>query len=289
MLPSSCGLGCTGTIWAAMRRHLVTADGAELRPHDHTAWCGHGPRQLHRLASSVFTAAAQRNELMLLVSDEPRREWLTDLENVDPLLERGALRLIPAEEVYAYPADAAAQLGQFEAIVEQALADGYTGVSVVADNSRLVETSQDDFDAWLAWEAAADQLQLTRPIVGVCYFDLRRVPSNRMAELAAMHPVRYEGFPTPTFQIFCEGDALRVLGDLDAFHSHEVRRVVSAAVSVTGRELDISELEFIDHKTLLTLDEVARSGASVRLRGARSIVHRVWSLLDLTTPALEFS
>ena len=56
----------------------------------------------------------------------------------------------------------------------------------------------------------------------------------------------------------------------------QVRRVVGTAVSVTGRELDISELDFIDHKTLLTLDEVARSGASVRLRGARSIVHRVW-------------
>lgn len=236
----------------------------------------------------MFGAAAQRNELMVLVSDQPRREWLTALEDVDALVEREALRLIPAEEVYAYPSDAAAQLTRFETMVEQALADGYSGVSVVADNSRLVEASQHDFDEWLAWEATADQLQLTRPIVGVCYFDLRRVPSHRMAELAAMHPVRYEEFPEPTFQVFCDADALRVLGDLDAFHADQVRRVVGTAVSVTGRELDISELEFIDHRTLLTLDEVARSGASVRLRGARAIVHRVWNLLDLKTPALEF-
>ena len=271
-----------------MRKHLVTADAAGLRPHDHTAWCGEGPRQLHRLAASVFSAAAQRNEQMLFVSDEPRREWLTNLEGVDALIERGALRLVAAEDVYAYPSDAAVQLARFEATVEQALADGYSGVSVVADNSRLVEASEDDFDAWLAWEAAADQLQLNRPILGVCYFDLRRVPSSRMAELAAMHPVRFDGFAEPTFQVFCDADALRVLGDLDAFSAEQVRRVVGTAVSVTGRELDISEVDFIDHKTLLTLDEVARSGATIRLRGARSIVHRVWKLLDLPTPALEF-
>lgn len=271
-----------------MRRHLVTGDAAGLRAHDHTAWCGEGPRQLHRLAASVFNAAAQRNELMLLVSDQPRPEWLVDLEHLDVLLERGALRLASVDEVYRNLADPAAQLHQFEATLDQAIAEGYTGLSVVADNSRMVEGSDEDFDAWLAWEATADQLQVAKQILGVCYFDLQRVPVDRLAQLSAMHPVRYEGFPRPTFQVFCDADALRVLGELEGLNTDEVRRIVGAAVSVTGRELDISELEFIDHHALLALDQVARSGAEVRLRGARNIVHRVWGLLDVTTPALEF-
>jgi hypothetical protein len=226
---------------------------------------------------------------MLLVSDEPRREWLEDLDDVDALIERGALQLSSVDEVYAHPIDPVAQLGEFEATVSRALAEGYSGVSVVADNSRLISGGEEDFGAWLAWEATADQLQASRPILGVCYFDVRRVPRNRLIELAAMHPVRYEGFPESSFQVFCEADALRVLGDLEGIYSDELRRVVGSAVAVTGRDLDISEVEFIDHKALLALDEVARSGIMVRVRGARTIVHRVWDLLDLTTPALEFS
>jgi hypothetical protein len=271
-----------------MRRHLVTGDAAGLRAHDHTAWCGEGPRQLHRLAESVFSAAAERNDLMLLVSDEPRPEWLVDLEHLDVHLERGALRLASVDTVYANFADPRAQLHQFEATLEQALAEGYSGLSVVADNSRMVEGSDEDFEAWLAWEATADQLQLNRQVLGVCYFDVQRVPSDRLAQLSAMHPVRYEGFPQPSFQVFCDADALRVLGELDGINTDQVQRVVGAAVSVTGRELDISELGFIDHNALLALDQVARSGADVRLRGARRIVHRVWDLLDVSTPALEF-
>lgn len=271
-----------------MRRHLVTGDAAGLRAHDHTAWCGEGPRQLHRLAASVFDEAAQRNELMLLVSDQPRPEWLVDLEHLDALLERGDLRLASVDAVYANFFDPVAQLHQFEATLEQALAEGYSGLSVVADNSRMVEGSDEDFDAWLAWEATADQLQLNRQVLGVCYFDLQRVPTERLAQLAAMHPVRYQGFPRPTFEVFCDADALRVLGELEGLNTDEVQRVVGAAVSVTGRELDISDLEFIDHNALLALDQIARSGTNIRVRGARSIVHRVWGLLDVPTPALEF-
>jgi anti-anti-sigma regulatory factor len=110
-----------------------------------------------------------------------------------------------------------------------------------------------------------------------------------MVELAAMHPVRCAQFPQPDFQVFCDADALRVIGDLEGIHRDQIRRVVGSAVSATGRELDISELDFMDHNALLTLDEVSRSGAGVRLRGARNIVHRVWQLLDLPKPALEFS
>jgi N-acyl-D-aspartate/D-glutamate deacylase len=241
------------------------------------------------VASSVFRTAAARDQLLLLVGDEPDRDWLTGIENVDELLERGALRLTSVDDAYAHRDDPAAQLAQFEATLDQALSDGYAGLTVVADNSRMLEGGQEDFEAWLAWEAAADQLQATRPVLGVCYFDLDRVPAERLIELAAVHPLRCDGFPTPTFQVFCDEERLRVVGELEALYADQVRRVVGSVVSVTGRELDLSELEFIDHNTLLMLDEIARSGAAVRLRGARDIVRRIWALLDVPTPALELS
>jgi hypothetical protein len=47
----------------------------------------------------------------------------------------------------------------FEEVIDAALADAYSGVSVVADNSMMAAGSVDDFAAWLGWEATADELQ----------------------------------------------------------------------------------------------------------------------------------
>jgi hypothetical protein len=276
------------TARVTVRRSLIAADAAGLRTHDHTAWCGDGPREFHELAASVFSAAVTRNELMLFVCEQPRREWLTDLGDVDHLVDRGALQLTSIDDVYTDLAAAADQRARFEALLEQALTNGYSGVCVVADNSPLVTRSDEAFEDWLAWEAVADQLQANRPMSGVCYFDRRRVSSDRLADLAAMHPVRCHRFSEPTFQVFCDADSLRVLGELDGLSTDRIRRVVGTAVSATGLMLDITELEFIDHTTLRTLNQVAEAGAAVRLRGANSVVRRVWELLDLPTPALEF-
>lgn len=43
----------------------------------------------------------------------------------------------------------------------------------------------------------------------------------------------------------------------------------------------------MDHRALLTLNEVAGTGRTVRLSGAMEIVRRLWDLLDLASPALE--
>lgn len=59
------------------------------------------------------------------------------------------------------------------------------------------------------------------------------------------------------------------------------------APKATHRVLDISKVEFIHHGVLLALNDLAGKDGTVRPSGANGLV-RVWQLLDLASPALEF-
>lgn len=272
----------------APRRHLTTWDPSGLCVHDHVAWSGEAPDALDRIAVSVFSGAAERGELMVFVCDDPDRQRLAGLAGVDDLIARGALQLLSVADTYDRSLDAGAQLLVFEELLERALADGHTGISVVADNSALAAGSDEDFAAWLNWEATADALQATRPVGGVCYFDHRLVSSERMADLAVMHPVLSADFEAPSFQIFVDGDAVRVVGALDYFCIEKLRRILGAAPKITDRVLDISEVEFVHHGALRAFNDLAGNDRAVRLSGVSDVVRRVWKLLDVASPALEF-
>jgi hypothetical protein len=270
-----------------MRRQLTTSDPSGFRVHDHVAWCGDGPHALDRLAVSTFSAAVGRGELMMFVSDAPDPLQLVGLAHLDALVTNGALQLASIEDTYRDFSDPTAQRRVFDVVVDAALADGYSGVCVVADNSSMAAGSDDDFAAWLGWEATADDLQATRPVTGVCYFDRQRVPPERMADLATMHPVLSADIAAPTFQLYVDGDTVRVSGAVDFFSVEQLRRILDDAPKLTDRILDLSDVEYVHHRALLSLNELATEGRTVRLK-TQSIVRNMWSLLDMPSAALEF-
>lgn len=225
---------------------------------------------------------------MVFVGDDPDRLRRAGFAGTDELIDRGALQLQTVRDTYEDFSDPTAQLAMFEDLLERSLAEGYTGISVVADNSTLAAGSDDAFAAWLAWEATADALQATRPVSGVCYFDRRRVRRERLADLAVMHPVLSADFDAPSFQLFVDGDVVRVVGALDYFCVQRLRRILLAAPRTTERVLDVSEVDFAHHGALWALNDLAGNGRRVRLSGAKDIVRRVWQVLDPPAPALEF-
>lgn len=272
-----------------MRRRFITSDASELHLHDHVAWCGEGTAGLDAIARDVFSAAAGRGEQMLLVSDPPDPERLAGLDDADELLGRGALQVAGVEETYRNIFDLVAQLAAFTELVDRALGAGYSGLCVVGDNSRFVANdSEGDFAAWLAWETAADRLQAVRPVTGVCYFDRQIVPPDRLKEVASIHPVLSSGLGTPMFQIFVDGDALRLVGEVDALSADSLHRTLASAAT-SGGVVDVSGVVFMDHRALLTLDRVARERGGLRIRGVRPFLRRVWDLLGVAEAGLEFA
>lgn len=272
------------------RRHFSTSDATDFLPHDHVLWCGEGPTELHRVAVSAFSAAAPRGERMFFISDQPRTQQLaalSDLESFTTLVENGSLQVLTVGDTYYDLFDPDAQRAHFEQALEEALSEGHTGICVVADNSPLAGGSDEEFGAWLAWEATADAIQARKPVTGVCYLDRHAVNAQRMSDISAMHPVLSTGVEEPNFRIYVDQESVRVIGELDYWCAEQLRRILLSYPKASELVLDLSELSFIDHRALLVMDHVARRGHDLRVRGARPIVHRLWEHLGLEKAQLE--
>lgn len=270
-----------------MRTRYITSDASSFDLHDHVAWCGVGDA-FDRMAVGVFSAAARRGDQLYFVCERPDPERLVGLEDCEELLERGALVLAEVGATYAKFADPSAQREVFESQLERAISSGYRGICVVADNSSMANGNDEEFAAWLAWETMADRLQATRPVTGICYFDRQVVQSARLADLSATHPVLSVGFAQPRFQVYVDDDAVRVTGDIDHWAVEQLRRILTVTPNLPELALDLSDVGFLDHGALVVLNQLAREGRPLRVRGARTIVRRVFELLDLPHPGLEF-
>lgn len=228
---------------------------------------------------------------MLLVAENPGPELLAGLDDLDGLLRGGRLLLAAVEDAYREIGDPSAQVGAFGELLEGSLAEGYAGMCVVADNSRFAAGSDEQFQSWLTWEAVADDFEACRPVSGVCFFDRRAVPERRLVDLAAVHPMLSRGFREPMFQIIVSsegGRVLEVMGELDALCAEQLHRTLTARPKMAEMVLDVGRVEYVDHRALLVLNQFAEEGVSLTVRNARPIFRRVWDLLDLSRPALEF-
>jgi len=271
-----------------MRRHFTARKPSDLRPHDHVAWRGESADTLVSVAARSFAAAAARGEQLHFVADSAEQAHrLAAREGYGELLERGVLHLSTVDAAYrAFPDTAALRRG-FEDLLGAALRDGYSGICVVADNTRLADGTDEEFAAWLAWEAVADRLQERLPITGVCYFDRTRVPGRRMADLAALHPVLSPGFGRPSFQLFADGDALAVAGEVDTLSAPRFAQLLHVHGGAEVPVVDLSRLGFIDHRGLTVLGGLGARGRPVQVRGASPTVRRLLRLLDGAVPSME--
>ena len=273
-----------------VRRQVRVNRADAIEPHDHVAWYGDGADDLYALARVALAAGVRRGEKLMFVAREPQPAFLRGIGDLDRLLERGQLEVVDVDEVYgsSHSFSAAEQLATFEGVLEEALAAGYTGIRVVADNTPLVNGDDDDFHRWLQWEQITDRFQARSNVTGVCYFDRGVLDARRQSDIAALHPVRAESSVEPPFSLFADGDAVSVTGALDAWSAEQFRRVLDTSPGADALVVDLSHAEYVDHRALLALNEVASAERPVRIRRAPGIVQRMPSLLSISTPYLSF-
>jgi anti-anti-sigma regulatory factor len=253
-----------------------------LESHDHVAWVGDGQTTLNRLARSFFAAGVGANERMMLIVENPDPGRLAGLEGLDALLASGQLTIASVDDVYqgGTDFDPNQQLAIFTEVLDESLAAGYQGIRVLADNTPLVRGGELDFHRWLAWEQLTDRFQAQREVLGLCYFDRRQLPADRLDDLLAIHPVHSPSQRPPLFSLFNEIDGLNVTGEIDIQSQERFRRVLDAAPIGEEVVFDFGEAHYVDHRALMALAEIARNGATVRIRRARPIVQRLWECLD---------
>ena len=273
-----------------MRRQLRIQDAAVLEPHDHVAWYGDGAPDLYALASAALADGARRGEKLLFVAEDPDPARLSEIGGLDRLLEIGQLELHGIDEVYGTGLEfsAGAQLTTFEGVLAGALADGYSGIRVVADNTPFVCADDQSFRRWLAWEQLTDRFQASSNVTGICYFDRGALSGERQADLAALHPIRSVSGVEPSFSLFVDDDAVLVTGTLDAFSDDRFRRILATTPDDRPLVADLSRTEFVDHRALLALGALASTDRPVRIRGAVPILRKLPSLLGISTQDLCF-
>ncbi|MFD0823935.1 MEDS domain-containing protein, partial [Micromonospora zhanjiangensis] len=176
---------------------------------------------------------------------------------------RGAARIVPLNATYDAGAavDPEAQAAVFVAAAETALADGYAGLRVVADCTSLVRTPA-ALEAFARYEHVVDREMQRQPLAGLCAFDRTRLDDRILVELACLH--QETNVDAALFRLHaCDPDAgcAALTGELDP-STHELFAQALDRVDprpVDGRlVLDASGLRYVDHRSLLLLQDFAR-------------------------------
>jgi len=263
-----------------LTRRRARAESAEsLRPHDHTMWTGEGLEDLYAMAAEAFVEGVRRNEKLILVAPAPDASRLHGI-GVERLLEDGQLEVLDVRDVYGgTDFSASAQLATFQHVLADALADGYSGIRVVADNTPLAQGDDTSFARWLAWEQLTDHFQAESMVTGICFFDRTALSAQRLTDLAALHPMRAAaGSAEPPFSLFADRDAILLVGSLGADASDRLRRLLATVDFTLKPAIDLTAAHLLDDAALAVLAGFASAERPLVLRGNDHLRRRLDAL-----------
>jgi hypothetical protein len=274
-----------------LRNHRVLDHPAVLDEHDHVSWCGPRVTDFTRLAAAAFDMGTVRNDRLILVGQVADFDQLRIDAEFGRLVDDGTLTVQGSDEVYGDGTnfDPVRQLETFTAVVDEALAQGYDGVRIVADNTPMITGDDDTFRRWLTWEQMADRFLAGRPVVGVCYFDDAGVDGDRLDVLEALHPLTHGRAEEPSFRLFVDNGTVVVTGEIDGQTIHLLREALATRPRCHGElVVDLGHADFIDHRTLQEFGRWATAAAAVELHGVNATLRRLWHVLDLATDNVRF-
>ena len=266
----------------------VISSPTHLSPGDHVCWpyCHH--EDLVSGARAYVAEGLARDERVAYVSDRPPGELRHDLDGVPDLdehLEQGRLLLVPFDSLPVTKPSVrpSAELPVLGAMSAAALEAGYRGLRMFANGSVRAQGPARRAEH-VRYEHLIDRFCLTHPVTMLCAYDSSLLGDAAVAELACVHRLT-RGKLSP-FHLSADPRAdVALAGSVDTLSA---TRLVTAleriGIPAPGEtlEIDTSALEFIDHRTLVTLDQyAARRRATVVLQSAPSIAQRLMTLIPL--------
>lgn len=245
---------------AALRPSGSRTELVWMRPHDHIGWAFDGPEDFALMTEPFLREGLDLGERILLVVDDPTE---AAYRNLTDSLGRDVLKVVRVADVYGpCVVDAARQRAAFAATLSRALADGYTGIRVAADNSSLIDSPQ-RLDAWIRWEFVADQFMSENNVTGLCAFDRSRVDVDALRHLATLHPLSSASEPVPQFRLFVDGNGLRLEGEVDEIAIDLLHRALDAVPKSIPGVLDLSQAHVRGARAMAALQNLSASGATL--------------------------
>jgi hypothetical protein len=248
------------------REHGMRAECIRMRPHDHIGWVVDGSAGFDAVAAPFLAEGAARGELLIYVAADPDAATPARL---GPAVASHGVRVASIAEVYGSSGivEASAQRATFAGMLGQALADGYAGIRVAADNTPLI-TDEDRFAAWVRWELTADQFMAANPVTGLCAFDQRQTDVGRLRHLATLHPLSSADSPRPQYRLFADDGYLRVVGQIDSFAAQQVRLALDDLPRGTSVLVDVPAAGLASRTVTVALRQLREAGIPVTVRSA---------------------
>jgi hypothetical protein len=248
-----------------MRSHGIRFECLKLRPHDHVGWVFSGQAEFDALVGPFLAEGVDRGERLMYVAADPAPAAAARLRSA---LGQDAVQVASIAEVYGASGivDAAAQRATFAAALADAIADGYSGIRVAADNTPMVTDNQ-RMAAWVRWEIIADRFMSENPVTGLCAFDGNKVDVNQLRHLAMLHPLFPADRPVPQFRLFADDGSLCVEGRIDSFAVTELPVYLDILPPKTGVLIDLSAATLASRAALGRLGRLADTGVTVTIRG----------------------
>ncbi|MGH3172154.1 MAG: MEDS domain-containing protein [Trebonia sp.] len=253
-----------------MRNHGSRFECLRMRPHDHIGWVFAGATAFDELAWPFLAEGGASGELLMYIAGSPNPATASRLRD---LYGAQAIQVASISEVYGESGvvDAAAQRATFAAALTDALAAGFSGIRVAADNTALV-TDEKRLAAWLRWEHVADRFMAENAVTGLCAFDRQLVDVNQLRHLATLHPLSSSAEPEPQFRMFASSGNLWLEGQIDSFAVGELPLALDVLPPRTGVLIDLSAARFVSRAPLAGLRRLADSGVTVTIRGDAAAV-----------------
>ena len=278
--------GDPGAGLAVMRIIGPVGSYRELGLQDHLCWV-HGDRGDYRphLGEFFRDGLGRGLRVAYLGSGDARmvRKLVGRVAGTGPLRSGKAVRVISFEEFYGAeePVDPAAVTKRYDAATQEALADGYRGLRIGADMTDLVR-APDRQDAFARCEVLLERYSSRHPLSAMCGY--RRELGDAVAQFACLHAAVPAGL-TP-FQVFACGDgAVGLLGEFDQACQSAFERALRRIEPAPGDStliFDLSQIQFMDHHALLSLDSYAEAcPVPVVVRSAPPLVRRAARVLGL--------
>ena len=278
-----------------MRAHgsLSTIPGAGTS--DHLCWIhdGEDDAAFDGAVRTFLAGGLARGERLLCVGERviaAARADVAPLTGVDALVGAGRLVLLTTSEAYANTGEFSADrsLAFYDAATREALADGCTGLRVVAEVTPLATDPQRRLEL-VRWEHLADRYVVHGSgMTAMCAYR-RDLPPEALADVTAVHPAGHAPEGLSQFRVFFDDDRVVVAGSVDTFEAERLARVLEESPTDPAPVLDLSLLEFVDvagcRVIALWAGRRRARGVPVEIRGASRMFRRVWSVLALSDVA----
>ncbi|HVE64809.1 MAG TPA: MEDS domain-containing protein [Mycobacteriales bacterium] len=262
--------------------------------HDHLCWAFDELGEFHsRVLEFLTDGLAQGQRACYAATSDTAALWddLRDLEETNRARRPGAVQVQSLDNRYVTGTvvDPVGRLQEATAVTEDALGAGFTGLRLACEAAPLMRTPE-QLDAYVRFEHLIDRYMTSQPLSVLCAYNRVELGEQTIAQVACMHPATNDG--AAPFRLHASTRAAASLGgDLDlASFDLFLMALRWADLRPTGGELviDATELEFIDHRSLLALAEHAwRCDATAVLQTGLPSTAQMIKVLDLADVRVE--